>query len=114
MINNKRRYSTVAALVIAAQVALGRDPSKAWDGSDKRQEEEEDDDWVRFAHFDKAIGYWGYSYEPYEVTTRDGFRLTLFRITAGPPEGYVRPEISSSDSEKDIEELTTEKLLNLY
>ena len=66
-------------------------------------EDEEEEEELLFDDFAEAIGYWGYSWEPYEVTTRDGLKLTLFRVTAGPPDGFVKPELpssSSSESEK--------------
>lgn len=106
------KRSTVAALLLAAsKVALARNASAPWDanstnnksngtnrkGDTNEDEAEEEQEWERFAQFEKSIGYWGYSWEPYEVTTKDGFRLTLFRITGGPPEGFIKPEDSSSD-----------------
>ena len=108
------KRSTVAALLLAAgQVALARNASAPWDtdsaktkangkslkGDKNDDEAEMEQEWKRFAQFEKSIGYWGYSWEPYEVTTKDGFRLTLFRITGGPPEGFIKPEDSSSESE---------------
>ena len=35
----------------------------------------------KFEEFSKAMDHFGYSWEPYEVTTRDGHNLTLLRIT---------------------------------
>ena len=63
-------------------------------------EEEEE---LLFEDFGEGIGYWGYSWEPYEVTTRDGLKLTLFRVMAGPPEGFVKPELPSSSSSSSSE-----------
>lgn len=58
---------------------------------------------MKFEDFAESIAFWGYSWEPYEATTRDGFKLTLFRITGGPPEGFVKPELlTSSSSDEDI------------
>ena len=94
---------TVAALLLAAlQLAEARNAAAPWDGGHSKNKDEEDE-FVRFEDFEESIAFWGYSWEPYEVTTRDGYKLTLFRITAGPPEGFVKPELSSSESESEPE-----------
>mmetsp|Transcript_8872 Transcript_8872/g.10890 ORF Transcript_8872/g.10890 Transcript_8872/m.10890 type:complete len:98 (-) Transcript_8872:445-738(-) len=62
-----------------------------------------------FEDFEKAMTFWGYSWEPIEATTRDGYKLTLFHITGGPPEGFVRPELSESSSSSSSSEAEKEK-----
>ena len=65
---------------------------------------QEEDEFVKYYDFEQAIAYWGYQWEPIEATTRDGYKLTLFHITGGPPEGFVRPELSTSSSSSSSEE----------
>ena len=52
---------------------------------------------VKHPEFASEIDHWGYEWMPYTVTTRDGYQLTLFRIIAGPPDDFVRPEIPPED-----------------
>ena len=94
------KLRSVAVLALAAsQLANARNAAAPWE-SEYVFDPMDDSD--RFHDFAKAIAHWGYSWEPFEVITRDGFKLTLFRITSGSPEGFIRPEISSSsESEKE-------------
>ena len=82
-------------------MATARNAAAPWHDvdRDKRGDIMLDED--RFEDFAAAIAHWGYSWEPYRVVTRDGFELTLFRITGSPPEGFVKPELSSSSSESE-------------
>lgn len=110
-----RTRSTIAVLLLAAsRQALARNASNPWPpitwnyGAGQAREEEEGEEELTFEDFAAEIGYWGYSWEPYEVVTRDGLRLTLFRVTSGPPPGFVKPVLSddsstSSDSEGEAE-----------
>ena len=97
--------STVAVVLLtASRVAFARNAANPWSVARPGEQEEREDEELLFEDFGEAVAYWGYSWEPYEVTTRDGLKLTLFRLTAGPPEGFVKPELpSSSDSEEDEE-----------
>lgn len=94
------KLRSVAVLALAAsQLAIARNAAAPWENEYIVDQKDDPD---RFDDFAKAIAHWGYSWEPFEVTTRDGFKLTLFRITGGPPEGFIRPELSSSsESEKE-------------
>ena len=98
--------STVAVVLLtASRVAFARNAANPWSFARPGEQEEQEEE-LLFEDFGEAVAYWGYSWEPYEVTTRDGLKLTLFRITAGPPEGFVKPELPiSSDSEEEDEEL---------
>ena len=94
-----------AVLLSTSHVAaFARNAAAPWNPN-RFQEEELEEEELTFEDFGEAIGYWGYQWEPYEVTTRDGLQLTLFRIVAGPPDGFVKPELpSSSSSDEDEEE----------
>ena len=96
---------TVAALMLAASnLAMARNAAAPWDDSHFKSHDEEDHE-ERFSDFAESIAFWGYGWEPFEVSTRDGFKLTLFRITNGPPEGFVKPEIPSSSSSEAEQEV---------
>ena len=105
------KRSRVAALMLAAsQLATARNASSHWDEDEARkkkqkgtQQSADDSEFVKFEDFAESIAFWGYSWEPYEATTRDGFKLTLFRITGGPPEGFVKPELPTSSSSDEDE-----------
>ena len=95
---------TVAALMLAAsKLAMARNAAAPWDDSHFKSHDEEGHE-ERFSDFAESIAFWGYGWEPYEVSTRDGFKLTLFRITHGPPEGFVKPELPSSSSSEEVEQ----------
>ena len=102
------KRSTVAALMLAAsEQALARNAAAQWDREEAQKNGrrfEEDDEFVKYAEFAEAIAYWGYSWEPVIATTRDGYKLTMFHITGGPPEGFVRPELPDSSSSEDENE----------
>ena len=93
--------STVAVVLLTAgRAALARNAANPWTFTRPEEQEEEEEE-LTFDDFGEAIGYWGYKWQPYEVTTRDGLSLTLFRIIAGPPEGFVKPELPSSSSDSE-------------
>ena len=65
-----RRSTVAVVLLTASQVALARNAASPWQPkSDKRDAADEE---LTFDDFAEAIGYWGYRWQPYEVTTRDG------------------------------------------
>ena len=112
------KRSTVAAMMLAAsREATARNAAAQWDremAQKRRQGQQitdqdntagqEEDEFVKYYDFEQAIAYWGYQWEPIEATTRDGYKLTLFHITGGPPEGFVRPELTTSSSSSSSEE----------
>ena len=97
--------STVAVVLLTAGRAaeFARNAAHPWTFTRPEEQEEEEEE-LTFDDFGEAIGYWGYKWQPYEVTTRDGLSLTLFRIIAGPPEGFVKPELPSSSDSEEAEE----------
>lgn len=97
------RYKAAVLMLAACEVASARNAALPWEDTYawKSAEEAEEEFRERFEYFAAEIAHWGYEWQPYEVTTRDGFKLTLFRITEGPPEGFVRPELPSSSSEDE-------------
>ena len=99
------RYSFAAALILTAQeTVVARNAAKPWEDKSKGGHGKKESKYERFNDFAEAIGYWGYGWEPYYVTTRDGFKLTLFRITEAPPDDFIKPELpisSSSESEHE-------------
>ena len=60
---------------------------------------------ITYENFREAIKPFNYRWQTYNVTTRDGYKLSMFRIT-GPiaksdPDYYVVP---SNESDSDIDE----------
>ena len=84
------KRSAAAVLILAAcEQAFARNAARPWEDKSTKKPGQIEDKFERYDDFAEAIGFWGYSWEPHHVTTRDGFKLTLFRITGGPPEGFV-------------------------
>ena len=45
----------------------------------------------KYQRWAEGMTKWGYTWEPYEVTTEDGFVVTLFRVT-GNSYGAFKPD----------------------
>ena len=94
-------------MLLASQQAIARNAAEHWDRDTankrryKSEKAAEDIEFIKFEDFAEAIAFWGYTWEPVEATTRDGYKLTMFHITGGAPEGFVRPELPESSSTED-------------